>query len=67
MEFLPWCNRLDCLCSGRDADSIPGPVRWVKDLVLLQLWYKLQLQLRFDPWPGNAICHGLAKKEIFFL
>ena len=27
--------------------------QWVKDLVLLQLWYRSQLQLRFSPWPGN--------------
>ena len=33
--------------------SIPGPVQWVKDPVLPQLWCTLQLQLRFDPWPGN--------------
>ena len=27
--------------------SIPGPMQWVKDLALPQLW------LGFDPWPGN--------------
>ena len=32
-------------CLG--ACSIPGPVQWVKDLALPQLW------LGFDPWPGN--------------
>ena len=26
---------------------------WVKDLVLLQLWCRLQLPLRFNPWPRN--------------
>ena len=31
----------------------PGPSQWVKNLVLLQLWQKLQLCLRFSPWPGN--------------
>ena len=25
--------------------------QWVKDLALLQLWHKSQLQLEFDPWP----------------
>ena len=25
----------------------------VKDLALLQLWHKLQLWYRFDPWPGD--------------
>ena len=28
-------------------------VQWVKDLVLLQLWCKLQVQCGFHPWPGN--------------
>ena len=27
--------------------------QWVKDPVLLQLWQRWQLQLGFDPWPGN--------------
>ena len=34
---------------------IPSPVQWVKDSVLLQLWCRLQLWFRFDPWLGN--CH----------
>ena len=38
---------LVCLCSGEGL--IPGPVQWVKDPVLLQLWCRLQLQLGFDP------------------
>ena len=33
--------------------GVPAVAQWVKDLALLQLWYKLQLQLCFDPWPGN--------------
>ena len=28
-------------------------VQWVKDLALLHLWCRVQLWLRFDPWPGN--------------
>ena len=32
---------------------IPRPVQWVKDPVLLQLWCRLQLRLRFDPWSRN--------------
>ena len=27
------------------------PAQWVKDLVLLQLWHRSQLQLGSDPWP----------------
>ena len=33
--------------------SIPGPAQWVKDPVLPALWQRLQLQLRFSPWPRN--------------
>ena len=41
----------------------PGPVQWVKDLVLPQLWCRLQLRLRSDPWPRNSICYMVAKKN----
>ena len=34
-------------------EGVPAVPPWVKDLVLLQLWHRLQLQLRFDPWPGK--------------
>lgn len=27
--------------------------QWSKDLALPQLWHRLQLWLRFDPWQGN--------------
>ena len=38
--------------------------QWVKDVVLLQLWSRLQLQLGFDPWPGNFIsCRCSHKKK----
>ena len=46
-----------------DTGSTLGPVQWVKDLALPQLWLRSQLQLRSDPWPGNSICHGAARKE----
>ena len=49
-----WVNDLARLCGG--TSSIPGPV----DLALLQLWYRSQLWLRFDPW-SRAM--GVAKKE----
>ena len=39
--------------------SIPSPVRWVRDLELLQLWHSLLLQFGFDPWPGIKCFHML--------
>ena len=47
-----------------DTGSIPGPAQWVKDLALLQLHLQLRLTLllRYDPWPGSSIYHGVAKK-----
>ena len=32
---------------------VPAMVQGVKDAVLLQLWQRSQLWLRFHPWPGN--------------
>ena len=46
-----WVNDPACLCAGKGL--IPGPAQCIKDLLLLQLWHRLQFWLRFDPWPGN--------------
>ena len=46
-----------------DAGSIPSWAQWVKDLVLMQLQLRSQLQLGSDPWPSNSICHRAAKKK----
>ena len=32
---------------------VPIVAQRVKDLSLMQLWLRLQLQLGFDPWAGN--------------
>ena len=37
--------------------------QWVKDLVLLQLWCRLQLWLEFDPWPRNIHMPWVAAKK----
>ena len=39
-----------------------GPAWQVEDLALLQLWHRSQVHLGSDPWSGNSICHGVAKK-----
>ena len=46
-----WVNDLACLCCS--AVLISGGAQWVKDLALPQLPCRLQLRLRFDPWPEN--------------
>ena len=46
-----------------DVDSIPSLAQWVRLLVMLQQWLRSCLQLKSDPWPGNTICHRVAKKK----
>ena len=54
---------LEVSWEGWDTGSIPGPAQWVKDLALLQLQYRSNLQLGSDPWSLNSKCHGVAKKQ----
>ena len=38
--------------------------QWVKDLAMLWWWHRSQLQLGFDPWPGNFHkLQGQSKKK----
>ena len=39
--------------TGQESLRVPAALHEVKELALLQLWHRLQLQLRFDPWPRN--------------
>lgn len=45
------------VCSTRMQLRASAQHSGSKDLALLKL------QLASDPWPGNSICHGLAKNE----
>lgn len=46
---------------GRRFD--PGPAQWVKNLLWLQPWRRLQRRLRSDPWPENVVCFGEAHTQ----
>ena len=46
-----------------DEGLIPSLAQWVKELVLLWLWHRLQLQLGSDSWTRNSLCLGAAQKE----
>ena len=57
-----WVNDLACLCGG--TGSNPSPAQWVKHLALLQVWCRLHLWLRFDPWRRNFhMLQGWLKKK----
>ena len=81
MEFPLWLSRLrTCLSVYEDAGSIPDLAHWVKDLALLRLWCRVQMQLRSSiamavasryssdstPSPETSICHkcGYTKEKI---
>ena len=54
LEFPLWLSVLMIwLISVALPVRTPAPAKWVKDLVLLQLWCRSKMQLGFDPWPGN--------------
>ena len=42
-----------CLCSSRMKVPLPAWHSGLKDPELPQLWCRLKLQLRSDPWPGE--------------
>ena len=53
--LVQWVNELACLYG---IGSIPGPLQWVKDPVLPQMW------LGFDLWPRNFhLLQVLPKKQ----
>ena len=51
------------LCSARTRVRCLAWHSGLKELVLPQLWHRLQLRLGSDLWPRNSICRGAAKKE----
>ena len=57
-----WVKDLACLCGG--THSIASPGLWIKDLELLQLWHRFQLQMGFNPWPRNLHMQKRINKQI---
>ena len=50
-EFLLWCSRLRIQCClWGSTGSISSLVQCVKDLTLLQLWWRSELWLGFNAW-----------------
>lgn len=45
-----WVNDLELFLWW--LGSIPGPKKWVKDLALMKVWCRSQLQLNLNPGPG---------------
>ena len=41
----------------------PAVAQWLKDPALLQLWYRLQLQLGFSSWHRNLYMPWLQQKN----
>ena len=52
-----------CLCNTRMQVQSLAWHSGLKDPAFQQLWHRSQLWLGSDPWPGNCICRGVAKKQ----
>ena len=62
LEFPLWRNGIHNLLGALGYRLVPGPAQWVKDPALPKHWLRSQLRLGSDLWPGNSICHRVAKK-----
>ena len=59
-----WCSRISSTLGVLGHRFHPWPsIVGLRTWPCLQLQLRLQLWLRSDPWPGNSICLGAAKKE----
>ena len=57
-----WVSNPARLCGM--AGSIPSPAQWIKDVALPSLWHRSQMQLGFDPWPGNFHMLGVQRSHL---
>ena len=53
--------------TAEDASSIPGLSQRVKDTVFSQLWHRLQLRLRSDPWPRTFHMPQVWPKKFIYI
>ena len=58
---VQWIDDPACLCVALVGSSVLA--QRLKHLALLQLWLRLQLQLRLDPWPRNFHVLGMWPKK----
>ena len=63
LEFLLWVNRIGLVLGISGHMFAPWPSTWVRDPVLPQPQFRLQLRLGSNPWPRNSIRCGEAKKK----
>ena len=57
-EFPLWCSRIG-VCNAKTQVHSLTQYCGLGDAVLPQLWHRLES----DPWPGNPMLQGAAKKE----
>ena len=62
-ELLLWRLGIGSILVALGHGFNPWPAQRVKDPALPQLQVNLLLWLGYDPWPGNSICRGVAKKK----
>ena len=63
LEFLLWHSGIGGVLGALGHRFYPQWAQEIKDLAFPQLWCRLRLQLRSDPWTENSICLVGAKKE----
>ena len=62
-EFPLWSNGIGGISASPGCRFNPSPHSELKDLELPQWWHRSKLWFVADPWLGNSICHGVAKKR----
>ena len=58
--MVQWVKNLTAVAQVALEAQVQSPAQHgeLKDLALPQLWHRLQLRLRFNPWSRTSKCHG---------